>query len=156
MISFRTSYVCVFAVSLVIGCGGPGADDVSKERLESMSGGPLSEVVPVSGKALVNGEAKAGVNLYLYPSEGGKEISRAITGADGTYCWTTYLGCDGLKPGSYRIAFRYIPKPKKNDSDEAELDLFKSRYSNPKKVEYLLNVVAGAPQANVDYDLKME
>ena len=157
VISLRGSCL-IFAVVVLlpIGCGGPGPGDMSKERLESMAGGPLAEVVPVSGKILVNGEPKPGVNLYLYASEGGKVIGRSTTDAEGVYCWSTYLSCDGLKPGSYRIGFRYIPKPKKNDSDESKLDQFKSKYSNPMKVEYLLTVVAGTPQVDVNYDLKME
>lgn len=141
---------------MVVGCGGSGADDVSKERLAAMSGGTLDEVVPVSGKVLVNGEPKLGVNLYLYSSDGKTRISQARTAADGTYCWSTYTICDGIKAGSYRLAFRYIPKPKKNGSEESALDLFKSEYSNPMKVEYLLDVAAGTPQTEANYDLKLQ
>ena len=156
MIPFRSSCVCVFTFLLITGCGGSGADDASKERLAQMAGGKLAEVVPVGGKVLVDGEAKAGVNLYLYSSDGSKLTGQSRTDSDGTYCWSTSLACDGIEAGSYRVAFRYIPKEKKNDSDEKALDLFKSRYSNPMKVEYLLTVAAGTPQPAVNYELKVE
>src|SRR5262245_23558708 len=82
------------ALLLIAGCG-PGAGDTSPERLAQMAGGTLKDVVPISGKVLVDGEPKGGVNIYLYPSAGGNQIAQCRTNPDGTYCWTTHIGCDG-------------------------------------------------------------
>jgi hypothetical protein len=119
-----------------------------------MAGGTLKDVVPVSGKVLVDGEPKEGVNLYLYAGTGGSAIAECRTKSDGTYCWSTYTPCDGLEAGSYRLAFKYVPKQRRNDRDEEAMDLFQGRYSDPTKVEYLLTVEEDAPQTGVDYDLK--
>jgi hypothetical protein len=153
VIRYRRSYGFVLAVSLIAGCG-PGADDVSPERLAQMAGGSLKDVVPVSGKVLVDGEPKGGVNIYLYASTGGKVIAECRTKADGTYCWVTHTACDGLEAGSYRLAFKYVPKPRRNERTEEADDLFQGRYSDPMKVEYLLTVEEDSPQTDVDYDLK--
>src|SRR6187549_3927495 len=97
----RGSRVVALAVLLIAGCG-TGKGDVSKERLEQMAGGTLKEVVPVSGKVLVDGEPKGGVNLYLHPDAGGESITTCRTKEDGTYCWSTNMACDGIAPGKYR------------------------------------------------------
>ncbi len=126
---------------------------MSKERLEKMSGGALKEVVPVSGKVLVDGEAKGGVNIYLYPAAGGKMITECRTNADGTYCWATYGQCDGIEAGSYKLAFRLVPRQKRNDRNETSDDVFKNKYSDPTKVDFPLTVAKGAPQKDVNYEL---
>jgi hypothetical protein len=154
VICYRRSQGCVIAVLLIAGCG-PGAGDTSPERLAQMAGGTLKDVVPVSGKVLVDGEPKEGVNLYLYASTGGSAIAECRTNPDGTYCWSTHLPCDGIEAGNYRLAFKYIPKQRRNDRDEDAGDLFQGRYSDPMKVEYLLTVEE-SPQTDVDYDLKMK
>jgi 5-hydroxyisourate hydrolase-like protein (transthyretin family) len=115
-----------------------------------MAGGKLKDVVPVSGKVLVDGAPASGVNIYLYPSTGGKAVAECRTDADGTYCWTTHTECDGIEPGKYRLGFRYIPKQRKNEKGD---DLFAGRYSDPMAVEFLLTVEEDAPQADVNYDL---
>jgi 5-hydroxyisourate hydrolase-like protein (transthyretin family) len=142
------SRASVFFVLLIIGCARP--DDVSEERLAQMAGGHLKDVVPVSGKVLVDGVPQGGVNIYLYKSTGGKAITECRTDDDGTYCWTTHIECDGIEPGEYRLGFRYVPKPKRNDKGT---DLFKGRYSDPMQVEYLLTVAAESPQSDADYEL---
>jgi hypothetical protein len=118
-----------------------------------MAGGTLKDVVPVSGKVLVDGEPKGGVNLYLYASTGGTAIAECRTNPDGTYCWSTHLPCDGIEAGSYRLAFKYVPKQRRNDRDEDAGDLFQGRYSDPMRVEYLLTVEEDSPQKDVDYEL---
>jgi hypothetical protein len=140
------------ALLLVAGCG-PGAGDVSQERLEQMSGGTLKDVVPVSGKVLVDGEPKGGVNIYLHASGGGPAIAECRTNPDGKYCWATHLPCDGIEAGSYRLAFKCFPKLRRNDQPKETDDLFQGRYSDPMKVEFLLTVAEGSPQTGVNYEL---
>ena len=124
---------------------------MSEERLTKMAGGKLKDVVPVSGKVLVDGAPQAGVNLFLYPSTGKmKVITECRTDSDGTYCWTTHTECDGLPPGQYRLAFQYMPKRSRNDKGN---DLLGGRYSDPMKVDYPLTVEEGSPQEDVNYEL---
>ncbi len=148
MICCRRSRASVFFLLLFIGCA--RADDVSEERLAMMAGGKLKDVVPVSGRVLVDGVPQGGVRIFLYAPTGGKAIAECRTDADGTYCWTTHTECDGVEPGEYRLGFSYVPKPKRNDKGT---DLFEGRYSDPMKVEYRLTVAAESPQSDVDYEL---
>ena len=134
---------------LAAGCGS-SADDISEARLAQMAGGELKDVIPVSGNVLVDGVPQGGVNIYLYASTGGKVIATCRTDVDGSYCWTTHTACDGVEAGSYRLAFQYLPKLKRNDKGQ---DVFQGRYSDPMTVEFLLNVEPGAPQADVNYEL---
>lgn len=153
--SWRSVLLLVSVVSMLAGCG-PGAGDASKERLTSMAGGALKEVVPVSGKVLVDGEAKGGVNLYLHREEGGEPLADCRTNPDGTYCWATYVPCDGIAPGEYRVSFRYIPKVKRNENDGVSNDQFKGKYADPKKSDFKLSVAKDAPMKDVNYELKMK
>ena len=149
MVCCRRSGVYVLAAFLIAGCGS-SADDMSEGRLAQMAGGTLKGVVPVSGKVLVDGVPKDGVNIFLYASTGGKVITECRTDSDGAYCWTTHTECDGLEPGTYRLGFQYSPKQRRNDRGT---DLFGGRYSDPMKVEYLLTVEEGSPQEGVNYEL---
>lgn len=142
---------CALSLLLIVGCG-TGAD-TSKERLESMSGGKLKTVVPVSGKVLVDGEPAGGVTLFLHPEKGGKPLAQTLTKPDGTYCWATYIACDGIEPGSYRLAFQRLPKQKRNDNVNAAEDLFKKKFIDPLKIDYPLTVAEGSPQVDVNYEL---
>lgn len=146
--------MCLVALIATAGCN-TGKGDVSKERLEKMSGGNLKKVVPVSGTVTIDGKPEKNVNLYIYKaSEPGAPLSTIRTKEDGTYCWSTYLSCDGLEPGDYMLGFEYIPKPKKNDTGKDE---FKGKYKNPaKNADYKLTVKEGAPMKDVNYDLKMK
>lgn len=152
LILCRNLFVGSLFIATIAGCG-DGKSDVSEERLKSMAGGELKPVFPVSGTVRVDDEAVMGVNLYLYKEEGGGVLKECRTGEDGTYCWATRLPCDGLEAGSYRLAFKYIPKPKKNDTGE---DLFKGKYANPMKNDFKLTVEEDSPQTDVDYDLKLK
>jgi len=139
-------------VLLLSGCG-PVERDVNKEKIEAMTGEEMQETIPVKGKVTIDGEPAAGVNLYAYEAGTMKEaVAQVRTGADGTYCWTKYQPCDGLPAGEYKITFTNIPEEGKGKK-EGE-DLFKGKYKDPSKSEHTLTVKAGAPQENVDYDLK--
>lgn len=140
----------LFGVLLTVGCSDYKAD-LSEERLKSMAGGELKKVVPVSGQVLVDGTPTAGVNLYLHKAEGGPAIRETRTEDEGKFCWTTHLPCDGLEPGDYLLAFKHIPKPKKNDKG---VDLFKGKYANPARNGIKLTVEDGVAQDDVTFDLK--
>ena len=149
MMSLRGTSLCIFAVLLICGCGSPSSD-ASKARIKAMAGGELKNVVPVSGKVLVDGQPVSGVLLQLWSSNSSeKPRKNLIAGADGKYCWSTYTVCDGLEPGTYKLTFKQLKDPEKEKSD----DLFKGRYSNVSETKYELIVEAGKPQVNVDYDL---
>jgi hypothetical protein len=140
----------IFALAVVLFVGCQSAEDVSEERLARMAGGKLKDVVPISGKVLVDGVPQGGVNLYLYKSSGGLTIAECRTDSDGTYCWTSHTECDGLEAGKYRLGFKYLPKRRRNEKGD---DLFEGRYSDPLKVDFLLTVEEDSPRSDVDYDL---
>ena len=141
--------ICFLTVLLLAGCGSDKGD-ATKDRLKAMSGGELKNVFPVSGKVLVNGEPVEGVMLELWSDvKSGKPLRKVVAGKDGKYCWSRYTRCDGLEPGAYKLTFKQLKNPKKENSE----DLFKGRLSNVNKSKHELTVEAGKPQENVDYDL---
>ena len=145
------AFLLLSVVLLLSGCGSGG--DLSEEDLDKMAGGKRNETVAVSGVVSVGGAPAAGVVIYAYANQADMDPAfRVRTGADGTYCWSTYKACDGLQPGSYTLAFAHIPKEGKG-SKPGE-DLLKGRYRDQKKSEFSLKVVSGAPQIDVNYDLK--
>ncbi len=149
-----TFQACLLGLVACLGCSSDEKGDVSLKRLKSMAGGELKEVFPVNGVVKVDGNPTEGVNLYLFrEDELSSPISECRTDKDGKFCWTTTLSCDGLPPGKYKLGFSYIPKPKKNGTGE---DLFKGKYRNPKKNDFPLNIDLGAPQENLEYDLKLK
>lgn len=152
--NFCRGYRALAVTALLIAGCGSSAEDSSKERLAAMAGGRLKDVVPVSGKVLVDGAPTAGVNLHLFPSAGGNRITSVKTGPDGTYCWSTHTSCDGIEAGSYKIAFDFFKKPKRNDNVNMADDQLKGRYSDPMKSEFSLTVTKGTPQKDVNYELK--
>ena len=147
----QSAMACLLALMLFPGCGGEGKDDLSKERLASMAGGVLKDVVPVSGTVLVDGAPVEGVFISIHDEAGGAPIKTTKTDKDGKYCWATNVSCDGLEPGNYLLSFKYMPNM--NPKKDAAPDLFKGKYKSPKKNEYKLTVAAGAPQADVKYEL---
>lgn len=149
MITRLRSLFFVIGVFVIAGCGDDKAD-VSKERLKEMSGGEIKETVAISGKVLVDGTGQKGVKISLYSAIGEGPITTCTTGENGVYCWTTYLDCDGLVVGNYRLGFEYIPKPKKNDSG---VDLFDGKYANPTENDFQLTVQAGSPKTDANYEL---
>ncbi|WP_010583988.1 hypothetical protein [Schlesneria paludicola] len=142
----------LLSVALVAGCDSTKAD-VSKERLKSMAGGELKTVIPVSGTILVDGTPTAGINIYLHPEKGGPLIRQCRTDEKGAYCWATYVPCDGLEPGTYRLAFRLPTKQEKKPGSGG--DLFKGKYTNPMKLkaDYTFTVKPNEPMTKVDYEL---
>lgn len=134
------------------GCDSTKAD-VSQERLKSMAGGDLKVVVPVSGTILVDGTPTAGVNVSLHPEKGGPKIRQSRTDEKGNYCWTTYVPCDGLEPGTYRLSFQHSKKQEKKPGSGG--DTFNGKYANPMKLknDFILTVKPSEPMTKVDYEL---
>ena len=152
MMSLRGTSICILAVSLMVGCGSSSSNDASKARIKAMAGGNLKDVVPVSGTVLVDGKPASGVLMQLYSGEGDKPLTKVTAGEDGKYCWTTYTACDGLEPGKYKLTFKHLKRPKKENSE----DLFEGRYSDPSNTKYEFTVEAGKPQKDVNYDLSVK
>jgi len=149
MMSLRRTSFCIFTVLLIVGCGS-SSSDASKARIKAMAGGELKNVVPVSGKVLVDGQSVSGVLLQLWSSNSSeKPRKNLIAGADGKYCWSTYNVCDGLEPGAYKLTFKHLKDPEK----EKERGFVPGRYGDASNSKYELTVEAGNPQVNVDYDL---
>lgn len=143
-------FACVLVLSAIPGCSGGAKDDVSKERLEQMAGGALKEVVPVSGKVMVDGTPERGVVLYLYAAGSPNQVATCTTGENGEYCWSTYLNCDGIPPGDYQLGFTFVPNQKKNDEG---VDVFKGKYRMTKDPKFALSVKSGPPMKDQNYDL---
>ena len=141
---------CLFGLVSFSGCGNDRKADASKERLKSMAGGQLKDVVAIKGIVNIDGTPAAGVNLLLYREGKPNPIMECQTDKNGKYCWSTYVACDGLEPGAYLLGFTHIPKAKKNGTG---VDSFKGKYKFPKKSKFELKVEKGAPQDNANYDL---
>ena len=142
---------CLLGLVSFSGCMNDKKKDVSKERLQSMAGGELKEVVSMGGVVNIDGSPAAGVNLFLY--RGGNTVSpikECRTDEDGKYCWSTYLTCDGVEPGKYLLGFTHVPNPKKNGTG---VDLLKGKYQDPSKNTIELKVEEGTPDDDVNYDL---
>lgn len=147
--SFRYfEHVSILTLILLVGCG--RATQLSKQRIESMTGGPLKNVVPVSGAVKVNGSSQSDITIRLHPVTGGVSIAEVRTDSQGKYCWSTYKKGDGLAPGEYKLTFKH--QPHINKAGEGK-DLFKGRYADPAKSEFKLTVQEGKPQPDLDFDL---
>lgn len=152
MALLRCASLCVLVPLLLVGCGGSDKDDVSKARLESMSGGALKEASPVGGILTVDGKPTADVYIYVHANGEGDPITNTKTDGDGKFSFSTYLPGDGLPVGSYSLTFKLMPDiPKNKDTGP---DLFKGKYKNAKKSEQKITVAAGTPQTELKIDLK--
>lgn len=149
MVWHRRNLLLLFGTMLLAGCGDPYAR--SDADLEAMAGEPLKETVPVSGTVTLDGAVAVGLEIYAYTREGGTDAAdQCDVKNDGTFCFTTYRGCDGMLPGSYRLAFaQYDPEVK---WDERE-DLLEGRYWNPMEHEFELVVESGQPQSGLMFEL---
>lgn len=147
-----TTATCLVLV-LVSGCGSDKAD-MSPERLRKLAGtDSLETVVPISGNVVIDGESAVGVNVYLYAEVPSTPLKESRTDDEGHFCFTTYVACDGVKPGNYKLGFEYVPKMKKNGTGP---DLFKGKYKNPAKNDFKLTVEEGSPQTDLNYELKLK
>ncbi|WP_145378634.1 hypothetical protein [Symmachiella dynata] len=141
------------AMLLLAGCGYD--KEISKEEIAKQAGvevDELKETVPVTGTVTVDGTPTGNVYMYAYTEASGvKPVAQTKTKADGTYCWTKYLPCDGMLPGEYRLAFKHIVEEGKGKEEGP--DLFEGKYRNPNKNDFKLSVQSGSPQVDVNYEL---
>ncbi len=99
-------------------------------------------VVPVSGLVHIDGKpAPAGVQIRFHAvSQDPKNatLSMATTDAEGRFKAWTYQPDDGIPPGEFQVTFddQSQSKPHLRSSP----DLFKGKYSDPKKSEFKLTV----------------
>lgn len=104
-------------------------------------------VVPVSGLVHINGKpAPAGVQIRFHAVQQDPQnatLSMATTNAEGQFKAWTYQVDDGIPAGEYQVTFddQSEAKPHLRSSP----DLFKGRYSDPKKSEFKLSVPASGP-----------
>ncbi|HEY0983827.1 MULTISPECIES: hypothetical protein [unclassified Schlesneria] len=152
MTAIRNLFLVCALTSLMSGCGN-GKADMSESRLEKMAGGSLEKVVPASGIVTIDGEPQGGVNVYLYDKTPTIVLKNCRTDDEGQFCFTSYLSCDGLKPGEYKLGFEYVPKMKKNGTG---VDLFNGKYKNPVKNDFKLIVEEDNPQTELTYELKLK
>jgi hypothetical protein len=146
--SYASWNIQLFMIVVLIGCSSQNTP--SKEDLKKMSGGELKEVVPVSGRVTVDGEAEKAVYIELYKPSGGKPVSKAKTDEKGNFCFSTHTACDGIEPGEYKVKFKWMPKMNRKGEGE---DLLKGRYDDPEKSEFKLRVEKGVPQKEIQYEL---
>jgi len=139
---------------LLAGCSNDKAD-TSEERMKSMTGNDTRKLVPVSGKVTVDGQPTGGVSVILFPDPpAGVVANETLTKPDGTYCLITYGECDGIPAGKYKVTFKLIPKPGRNDNATSAEDKFKGKFADPNKSSYKLEVTEGSPKTDGDFDLK--
>lgn len=136
-------------VVLLAGCS--GQHERTDEDLAAMAGGELKETVPVSGKVTIDGKVVRDVRIYAYTRESGTdEAAQCRSRTDGTFCFTTHRVCDGMQPGTYRLAFVYFGEGVKWEDRK---DLLHGKYRNPMTNDFPLVVERGQPQSELSYEL---
>ena len=118
---------------LTMGCSGGGRKPENAKP-----------VIPVSGIVLVNGAPVAGIQIKFHATTQDPRnatLSLATTDDEGQFKAWTYRADDGVPPGDYAVTFddQSQMKPHLRSSP----DLFKGKYSDPKKSEFKLTVPAG-------------
>ena len=80
-----------------------------------------NDLVPVTGKLLLNGEPLSGASVTFNKtdSEGGRPAS-GFTKEDGTFQLTSYSVDDGLVPGEYKITVRKLATSQQLESEPGE------------------------------------
>ena len=138
---------CLCGLILLVGCGGSRGPDM--EQLKKLNKGSLKELVKVGGQVTVDGESKAGVDIYLHPPGGGPVLKNTSTDAEGKFCWSSFKACDGVEVGEYKVSFAYVLKTNKKGEGD---DLLKKRYDQYKS-KFNLKVESGSPQEDLKYEL---
>ena len=149
MLIFRRLVFSGLGLVFLVGCWGA---ETAESRIKAMTKGELKSLVAVNGTVRVDGEPASNVILTLHTKDGNGSLNTTITDEEGGYCWTTYIGCDGIEAGEYLVTFKRFRNAQKEKGDE----LLLGRYSNPLVNKHELKVGADEGELNVDFDLKMK
>jgi hypothetical protein len=117
-----------------------------------MKGGPRVEVVPVTGKVLVDGKPEEGICIsFTRTSPRGVDFAvpnpEGITDKDGVVSATTYLIGDGCPPGEYTLTFQWATLNPLTGSTGG--DKFKGKFMDREQSHHKVTI----PQADKTVDL---
>ena len=120
---------------LTTGCSSPRTPEDEKE------------VVPVTGIVHVDGTPVAGIEISFHAEEKATShriFPKATTDAEGKFQAWSYRKDDGLAAGDYTLTFIDHSAPSQPFQRASNKpDLFKGKYSNPKKSDFPLVVPEG-------------
>jgi hypothetical protein len=119
---------------------------------EELKGGPRVDVVPVTGKLLVDGQPQEGIWVFFTrTSDRGVDFAvpnpEGITDKDGVISATTYLIADGCPPGDYTLTFQAATLNPLTGSSGG--DKFKGKFMNKEKSEHKVTI----PKSDEPFDL---
>ena len=98
-------------------------------------------VIPVSGVVHVGAAPRAGIQIKFHAASQDPQnatLSVATTDAEGRFKAWTYKPDDGVPPGDYAVTFD--DQSKKKPHERTSPDLFKGKYSDPKKSKFKITV----------------
>lgn len=105
------------------------------------------ETFPVTGEVYADGVVAEGVTVELHPVGGIDKaqptMTSTMTDAEGKFAASTYEQGDGAPEGEYIVTFKWGQLNRMSMSYDG--DKFKGKYSDPKKSEFRVSVVAGSP-----------
>jgi hypothetical protein len=109
-----------------------------------MKGGPRVEVVPVTGKVLVDGEPAKGVVVDFYRvGVPGVDFAvpqpQGVSDENGVLTLSTYVSGDGGAPGEYKLVFQ-LGTTTNPLSGEVTGDAFRGRYQDPRKSKFTVTI----------------
>lgn len=136
----------VFALSLVVGCGGPELPDYAEK------------LVPVSGKITRGGEPLEGAQVFFVPVDNNGEAADGYTDAEGKYELITQKAGPGAVPANYNVAisrFEVDGKPVPQDTPPADVGAMESippRYSTYGQSRLTATVPEGG-KSDLDFEI---
>ena len=124
---------------------------------EEMKGGPRMDVIPVTGKVLINGEPRKGVVVdFIRVGVPGVEFAvpepQGLTDENGVMTLSTYVSGDGGAPGEYKLIFE-LGNRTNPITGEVTGDAFKGRFRDPRKSEVTVNIPDSVSDGEGPYDL---
>ena len=141
----RLSHWCSAVILLSLLLAGSGCK-------EEMKGGPRVEVVPVTGKLLVDGKPLEGICIsFTRTSDRGVNFAvpnpEGVTDKDGVISATTYLIADGCPPGDYALTFQWATLNPLTGSTGG--DKFRGKFMDKAKSKHKVTI----PESDKPFDL---